>query len=102
MSDELTYDQFDTDEATGLKFFTWRGQKRYKCPQNWEGGAHCSYDTYDLASLRKHLAEPHSFTGKQAGRTTQRVSQVLGPNGESIIVEKPVPDELTGIHFAEE
>ena len=40
-----------------IESFFWKGQKRYRCPLNWESGAKCHFDTNSLDELHKHMAK---------------------------------------------
>lgn len=42
---------------TEIESFFWKGQKRYRCPLNWESGAKCHFDTNSLDELHKHMAK---------------------------------------------
>src|ERR1035441_6677021 len=92
---------FDKDLETGLDVFYFAGQKRYKCPLNWESGERCAYDTYDLSDMRKHIGRaPHSMSGKSPTQVLRRVSYLVDGEGKPIVVEENL--ELKDVHFAEE
>lgn len=91
----------ETDEtkmkppAAPFEEFTWKGQKRYRCNRHWEGGAPCNFDTYSLDLMKRHSAEPHSFTGK-----TDKIVNNPPPKGPEPQTQ-PRP-EHKDVKFAEE
>jgi hypothetical protein len=42
-----------------IETFIWKGQTRYKCPENWESGAKCEYNCASMDQLVAHMKSPH-------------------------------------------
>lgn len=91
----------DEPQPGGLEFFLWKGQKRWKCPLKWEGGAACSFDSYDLGAMRDHMTIPHTQDGKPSERT--EVSPLFDHEGKQIVKtvfkDRPVPPDERKVKF---
>jgi len=94
--------KFDIDPATGLEVYhsAGSGQLRYRCPMHWESGERCVWDTHDLDTMRKHVKEPHTMTGK-AAMAIKKVSKILDSDGKPFAIDETLP-ENEDVHFAEE
>jgi hypothetical protein len=91
---------FDIDPESGLPCFRWKNQLRYRCPRTWESGAACEYDTYDLAEMRKHIAAPHTQSGKAPKRNDPQPAPVLyDGEGKPLRPSTAVPPEFRGLRF---
>lgn len=76
----------------GFEIFTVQGQKRYRCPEKWESGARCKFDTYDLEYMRKHASSPHTRDGKpRQNRQRMETSPILDAEGKPITREYREP-----------
>lgn len=88
-----------------IEQFYWKGQLRFRCPKQWESGAQCEYNTYDLEALHAHIASPHSRSGKPAKQREQVVSPLVDHEGKPIVHERraepEVPEEFRGFKFKE-
>ena len=98
---ELYYDL--SKERVGAEFesFTWKGQKRYRCNRKWESGTACTYDSYDLETLRAHVMEPHNYTGKDQGPRVERRSRFAQEEDGKPVEQETVPAELQDYKFKE-
>lgn len=92
-----SYDSLEIDEATGLRYFWFKGQKRYRCPTLWESGAHCERDHYDPEYIRHHAREPHTADGNAKPVKIVQQSALVDHRGDPIRYE--VPAELQNIRF---
>ena len=88
------------DPETGLEFYFFKNQKRYKCPTLWESGARCQFDHYDPRYVLDHSMDPHTKDGKPKPAQQvrlQRASSLVDANGKAILYD--VPDDLKNIGF---
>ncbi len=76
----------------GYEIFFVQGQKRYRCPELWESGARCMFDTYDLEYLKRHVAGPHTRDGKPRPKRRVEVSPILDAEGNPITREYREPE----------
>jgi hypothetical protein len=100
--DHLHYKAVSMTQTEGdFEIFFWKGQKRYRCNQRWEGGGKCEFDTFHYPDLLAHISQPHTYSGKRAPSTPRRVvSPIVGPQGEEIAHE--VDPEISGAKFRSE
>jgi hypothetical protein len=91
----------DAKDPSGFEVFHWKGQKRYKCPREWEDGSRCSYDTYDLQQMAQHLRDPHNREGKIPKRPQKVIheSPILNSSGKPFLAE--VSPDLRSVKFKE-
>jgi len=76
----------------GYEVFWVQGQKRYRCPELWESGAKCMFDTYDLEYMRRHVAGPHTRDGKPRPKKRMEVSPIFDAEGNQIVREYREPE----------
>jgi hypothetical protein len=83
----------------GLETFIWKGQKRYRCPWQYDAGGTCAYDSYDVRLLMEHVRDTHgkSSVPENAGR----VSSLVDQHGQHFVVPAPAP-EVRGAKFKKE
>lgn len=81
----------DVDGESGLEYFFWKGQKRYRCPIVWEGGNRCEWDHPNLTDVWEHMRAPHTFDGKPASPQVVERSPIVDPAGQPIYRESESP-----------
>jgi hypothetical protein len=79
-----------------IEMFMWKGQKRYRCPLNWESGAKCMYDTYSIEELHQHMLKGgHSRLVQKDPNASMQVSSLSHSETTSL----PVDEEFKNIEF---
>ena len=93
-------DNPNIDPATGLEFYFFKNQKRYRCPTMWEAGVRCHYDHYDPEEVLEHSKGAHTASGKpKPAQVVQlkRTSALVDQDGKPIVYD--VPEDLQNISF---
>lgn len=83
------------DDLANIETFYWKGQKRYRCPLDWESGAKCAFNTPDHSALIEHMAK--------GGHTREAHKNVIETSAPSFT--PPVSaetHEFVGLKFAED
>jgi len=85
----------ENEDPANIETFYWKGQKRYRCPLNWESGAKCSFNTPDRTALIEHMAK--------GGHTREAHKNVVETSASEFSpVLSAETHEFTGLKFAEE